>query len=154
VKPTATGPRYKPPLAAIRIGAADRVDIETRYGTMLTWYMRALSLLWMVQGLLDWSTILTAGEAGPDLFETMSFLAGTAVMFFCVLDLIAAVGLWLAAAWGGVVWLVAVAAQWLAVLTLPGLFPFGVLIAIADVALVAGYFYLTYRAARESESYM
>ena len=34
-----------------------------------------------------------------------------AVVFFAVIDLVAAVGLWLAAAWGGVVWLVAVAAQ-------------------------------------------
>ena len=32
----------------------------------------------------------------------------TATVFFAVIDLVAAVGLWLAAAWGAVVWLTAV----------------------------------------------
>ena len=32
-------------------------------------------------------------------------------MFFAVIDLVAAVGLWLAAAWGAVIWLTAVASM-------------------------------------------
>ena len=154
MKQPSTGPRYKPPLAAIRLGAAGRPDAEARFGTMLTWFMRVLALLWMGQGFLVWSMILVGGGEAHDLFETIPFLAGTAVVFFCVLDMIAAIGLWLAAAWGGVVWLVAVAAQWLAVVTLPGLFPFALPIAAVDAVLVAAYFYLTYQAARESEPFV
>ncbi len=32
-------------------------------------------------------------------------------MFFAVIDLVAAVGLWLAAAWGAVVWLMSIASM-------------------------------------------
>jgi uncharacterized membrane protein (DUF2068 family) len=84
----------------------------------------------------------------------MSALGAAAVIFFAVLDMIAAVGLWLAAAWGGVVWLVAVAVQWLAIVILPHFFGFDVAIGAADVVLVTVYFYLTYQAARESEPYV
>ena len=32
-------------------------------------------------------------------------------IFFAVIDLVAAIGLWLTAAWGGVVWLIAAGSQ-------------------------------------------
>ncbi len=154
MKQPLSGPRYKPPIAAIRIGGSDRPDVESRYGAWLVVYMRVIALLWMGQGVFHWSAVLTPADGGPDLFESVSFLGGTAIIFFCVLDLIAAVGLWLAATWGGVVWLVAVSAQWLAMLTLPGLFAYDLPVALLDVGFVAGYFYLTYRAARESEPFV
>ena len=40
-------------------------------------------------------------------FENASMPWQAATVFFAVIDLVAAVGLWLAAAWGGVVWLTA-----------------------------------------------
>ena len=81
----------------------------------------------------------------------MPDLAAGAVVFFAVLDLIAAVGLWLAASWGGVLWPVAVAAQWFAAAMMPGLFPYDIALAALDVVLVAVYFTLTYKAAQELE---
>ncbi len=151
MKTSTIAPSTMPPVAGIRLGQSDRTDAETRYGTMLVWFMRLLSLLWIAQGLANWGRMLI-GEGNPQgLFGTMSDLAMGAVIFFAVLDLMAAVGLWLAAAWGGVVWLIAVAAQWLALVILPGFFAYDVAISAADVLLVAVYFVLTFQAARESE---
>lgn len=151
MKQAPAGPRYRPPLAAIQMGMSDRSNGETRYGTWLVWFMRALSLMWIVQGLVSWSAVLLANDDGQGAIETMSALGASAVIFFAVLDMVAAVGLWLAAAWGGVVWLVAVAVQWLALIILPRFFAFDLSIGAADLLLVAAYFYLTYQAARESE---
>lgn len=68
----------------------------------------------------------------------------------CVIDLVAAVGLWLAASWGGVVWLVAVAVQWLAIMILPSFFDHDVLTGLVDLVLVATYLAVTYLAAQEA----
>ena len=56
------------------------------------------------------------------------------------LDLIAGVGLWLAAPWGGVVWLVTVGGQLLSLVLLPGFWtlPFHpILVGLGDLPYVA-----------------
>lgn len=154
MKPTITTPRYKPPLPAIRLGSPERSGSETRYGTLLVWFMRALSLLWMLQGLSHWTAILDADADGRAAIETMSSLGIAAVAFFSVIDFVAAVGLWLATAWGGVVWLVAVAAQCLTTVVLPGFFDHDLATTAVGLVLMIGYFLLTYQAARENAPYV
>lgn len=141
-----------PRLPGIRLGQSDRADAETRYGTMLVWFMRLLALLWIAQGLAAWGLMLLRDGVPERVFGDLSDLAMAAVIFFAVLDLIAGVGLWLGATWGGVVWLIAVAAQWLALVILPGFFAYDVALSALDVVLVAGYFTLIFRAARETET--
>lgn len=146
--------RSQPPVAAIRLGASDRTAGETRFGRMLVWFMRLLSLLWVVQGLAQWTAVLTADGQGAGALDTMTSLGVGATVFFCAMDLIAAVGLWLAAPWGGVVWLVAVAAQWLSIIVLPRFFDHDVAVGVGGLVLVVLYFGLTYGAARENEPYV
>ena len=146
-------PRYKPPIAAIRPGLAGRQPNEARYGRLLLWYMRLLAALWIAQGIGRWVGILVADGSGPGTLDTMTTLGAGAVIFFCLVDPIAAVGLWLAAPWGGVVWLVAVSAQWIDIALLPRFFDHDILVGLADFVLVAGYFALTYMAARENAPY-
>lgn len=149
MKPSTIAPRSRPPLPAIRIGKSEKSDAETRFGRILVWFMRLLSLLWLAQGMLHWASLLLGDDNGPGVLTRMTDLGASAVIFFAVLDLVAAVGLWLSASWGGVVWIVAVAAQWLAVVVLPGFFTFDLALALADLVLVGIYFTITYRAARE-----
>lgn len=151
MKTSTIAPSTVPPTAGIRLGKSDRADAATRFATLLVWFMRLLALLWIAQGLANWAVMLI-GDGDPQaVFGGVSDLARGAVIFFAVLDLMAGVGLWLAASWGGVVWLIAVAAQWLALVVLPGFFPYDVAISAADVLLVVGYFVLTFQAAREGE---
>jgi hypothetical protein len=154
VKPSPTTLRYKPPIDAIKLGGADRVRTETRYGTLLVWFMRLASVLWVLQGLVHWSAVMLANDDGQGALETMSALGVAAVVFFAVIDLVAAVGLWLAAAWGGVVWLVSVAAQWMVILVLPGFFDYDLLTGTVGLLLVVAYMFLTFAAARETEPYV
>jgi hypothetical protein len=71
------------------------------------------------------------------------------IVFFAAVDLLAAVGLWLAAPWGGVLWLLCVSIETVS----PALGvrggATGVLGVGLNVVLVAVYFFLTWRAGQE-----
>lgn len=68
-------------------------------------YVRLLSTVFLVAGLLRWATILGFGIPGGD-FLALSSPVIVATLFFAVADLVAAVGLWLLASWGTVVWMI------------------------------------------------
>ena len=88
------------------------------WSRLLVWFMRALSVAWLVKGLVGWAIIL--GLINPGLsFEANSLAAQTTTVFFAVVDVIAGVGLWMAAGWGGGVWLMSMAAHVLIGLAMP-----------------------------------
>lgn len=118
---------------------------ETDYGFLLVVFMRIVAGLWILRGLLHWKTILTP-DATP--FEALPPAVAACVVFFAVADLVAAVGLWLASAWGGVLWLFAVCASIIVTLALPGFHTSGRLMLTIDFALIVVYFVLTWYAAR------
>ena len=62
----------------------------------------------LLKGLYHWATVCGLGSASPSVFEQAEIPYQTATVFFAVIDLVAAVGLWLAAPWGAVVWLTSV----------------------------------------------
>jgi hypothetical protein len=130
--------------AAIRLGEpACIAGEENRAGLFLVVFMRLLAGLWVIQGLLQWSAILLPSEP---LFDTVSALHGAAVIFFAIFDLVAAVGLWLATPWGGVIWLLGAIAQIFVALGLPGFY--SLLWIGADIVLIIIYFVLTWQAGR------
>ena len=70
-------------------------------------------------------------------------------MFFAVIDLVAAVGLWLAAAWGAVVWLTSVISMIAVELLFTQVFGAGILILPIELCMLAAYLWLASQAARE-----
>jgi hypothetical protein len=66
----------------------------------LVFFLRVMAGVSMLKGLYHWSQVLGIGVAPDEVFETHSIAWQTATVFFAVIDLVAAVGLWLAAAWG------------------------------------------------------
>jgi hypothetical protein len=119
-----------------------------RWGMLLVLFMRMLAALWMLQGVLQWDAIL--GRSAPPLDALPTALA-VAIVFFAVTDLVAAIGLWLAASWGGVIWLCAAAAQIFVTVFMPDFFAGGSVILAVDLALILAYFFLTWRAAQEHD---
>ena len=69
-------------------------------------------------------------------------------MFFAVIDLVAAVGLWLAAAWGAVVWLTAVVSMAVVEVFFPQVYGGSALVVLAETVLLAVYLWLAILAAR------
>lgn len=71
-------------------------------------FLRALALLALARGLMQWGTICGLPNAEGQTFEDLAPAVQATIVFFAVIELVAGVGLWLAAAWGGVVWLLSV----------------------------------------------
>src|SRR5262245_45126319 len=94
------------PLRAIEQNAV--VNDPNAYWTRwLIVYVRVLAVISLIKGLYHWARVCGIGEGPNSTFEVAPIAWKAATIFFAVIDLVAAVGLWLAAAWGGVVWLTA-----------------------------------------------
>jgi hypothetical protein len=70
-------------------------------------------------------------------------------VLFAVIDLVAAVGLWLAAAWGGVVWLTSTISMASIELFFPQVYGGRVLIALLEFVALFAYIGLALMAGRE-----
>jgi hypothetical protein len=120
----------------------------TRWGMLLVIYMRVLAVLWMSFGVMHWARIL---HPSPTPFEALPFELAVAIAVFAVADLVAAVGLWLVAPWGGALWLATALGELMAGAFLPGAFARGPWMVGAYVSMIALYFMLTWLAAQERE---
>jgi uncharacterized membrane protein (DUF2068 family) len=108
--------------------------------------MRLLAAIWIFQGLLQWSNVLLPSKP---VFDTLSANSAAAIVFFAIFDLVAAVGLWLATPWGGVLWLFAAFSQvFVALVMVRNLFSFGWV--ALDLVLIVVYFVLTWQAGQSS----
>jgi len=129
-------------------GAAAGLRGKFHWSDALVWFMRAIAWLWVAKGLFNWGLVLGAFSRYGDFAALSRSLQGS-IVFFAAVDLLAAVGLWLAAPWGGVLWLLCVSIETVS----PALGvrggASGVLGVGLNIVLVALYFFLTWRAGQE-----
>ncbi|MBY6241466.1 DUF6163 family protein [Methylosinus sp. Sm6] len=137
------------PHRPIRVGEASVSGEATRWGQMLTLFMRVMALFWLAQGLMQWRLMLMSQQP---IFDALPTHVAVAIVFFAVLDLIAGVGLWLATPWGGVLWLLIASAQIFMTATAPGFFFGGYWLVAFDLTLIGLYFFLTFEAGRDYEA--
>jgi hypothetical protein len=129
---------------AIQVGMKSGPDAEeARWAFFLTVFFRVVALLWIVQGLEQWRQIVAPASGS---FLELSPAGVSATIFFAVLNPIAAVGLWLVAPWGGVVWLLTLLAQMFVASIKPSFFFGGVWIKWFDGGLLVAYLLLSWRA--------
>jgi hypothetical protein len=115
----------------------------------LVHFLRLMAALSMLKGLYHWSKLLGIGVPSNELFEVHSIAWQAATVFFAVIDLVAAVGLWLAAAWGAVIWLTAVASMLALEVFFPQVFGRGMLAVLLEGGLLALYLWLALKSAQE-----
>ena len=115
----------------------------------LVLFLRLMAGVSLLKGLYHWSRVCGIGVAPPDLFELHSIAWQTATVFFAVIDLIAAVGLWLAAAWGAVIWLTSVASMLALEIFFPQVFGGGWPVELVEGFLLAAYLGLALKSAQE-----
>jgi fatty acid desaturase len=121
----------------------------TRWRLILVWLLRLLSLAWMAKGLMAWAVIFGIGMEGQTPFESQLLSFQAITVYFAVIDLVAAVGLWLTSTWGGVLWLLAAVSQLLLGFFFPRLLPITPYLIGTYVALMAAYFLATWAAENE-----
>ena len=143
-------------MAVLRDGEALRGSAQAgeakkrgiRWRLILVWLLRLLSVVWIGKGLMHWATILGLGlvfEPGP-AFETRPLTFQAITVYFAVFDLVAGVGLWLTATWGGVLWLLAAVSQLLLGFFFPRWLTLSPILIGTYVALVLAYFLATWAA--------
>lgn len=135
------------PLEPVHAGEEEQAD--RRWTDRLVLFLRIMAAIAMAKGLYHWSEVCGIGASPGNSFETDSLPAQTAAVFFAVIDLVAAVGLWLAAAWGAVVWLTSVVSMAAVVVFFPTAFGVGMWVAVAEIALLCCYLFLAIQSARE-----
>jgi len=86
------------------IGVSDEVD--DRLSRLTVYYLMAVAILLLVAGLLRAGLILGITPTGGS-FETMDMAGRAGAVTLVFLDLFAAVGLWIRAVWGPLMWAVA-----------------------------------------------
>jgi fatty acid desaturase len=126
--------------------APESKAVATRWRRVLVWFLRLLSLVWIAKGLTQWGVILGLGpEAGPP-FEARPLTFQAIIVYFAVFDLVAAVGLWLTATWGGVLWLLAAMSHLLLGFFFPRWLPLSPALVAGYVGLMMAYFLATWAA--------
>jgi fatty acid desaturase len=137
-----------------RSGSEDGIDRWrlVPWPRVLVWIMRLLSIVWLVKGLLGWAAILEVPGVPVTPFQDQDMAQRMVTVSFAVVDLVAAVGLWLTTSWGGVMWLFAVMSALIAKL----LVPTGVVVEATEIVvsglLVAAYLAISWLAARDPPS--
>ena len=118
------------------------------WDTALLWYMRTLAWVWLGTGLFNWAIILGAFP-GLGSFTTMALPLQATIVAFACFDLLAAVGLWLAAPWGGAIWLLCAMVEAVSPIVSPRAASIGYSAAALNVLLALGYVALSWRTVRE-----
>lgn len=122
---------------------------ETVWTNRLVMFLRIMAVLSMLKGLYHWAEItgFIGGEDGA--FENQTPQWQSATIYFAVIELVAAVGLWLATPWGAVVWLTTVVSTAVIQLMFPAVYGGNLLVVFIALLLLGGYLALAWMAARE-----
>jgi hypothetical protein len=134
-------------LEPVHVGKA--ADAAGSWAEYLVLFLRIMAAASLVKGLYHWAAVCGIGAAADGGFEAHTVAWQTATVFFAVIDLVAAVGLWLAAAWGAVVWLTAVVSMALVEVFFPQVYGGSQFIVLVEATLLCVYLWLAICAARE-----
>ncbi len=133
-------------LEPVRITKSAGPGTWTEY---LVLFLRLMAAVSLIKGLYHWAQVCGIGVRPEDGFQAHTIAWQTATVFFAVLDLVAAVGLWLAAAWGAVVWLTSVVSMAVVEVFFPQIYGGSPFIVLVEATLLGVYLFLAIVSARE-----
>lgn len=122
---------------------------DTTWTARLVLFLRVMAVLSMIKGLYHWAQITGFIGTEDTAFEIQTTQWQTATVYFAVIDLVAAVGLWLATPWGAVVWLTTIVSTAVIELMFPAIYGGNIYAVFVALILLAAYLVLAWLAARE-----
>jgi hypothetical protein len=130
--------------------SSERIEGDENVWTRrLVLFLRIMAVVSILKGLYHWAQVTGFIGGEEDAFENQPMAWQAATVYFAVIELVAAVGLWLATPWGAVVWLTTVVSMAVIELMFPGIYG-GSLVVVGGEALMLGaYLALAWMAARE-----
>lgn len=131
------------------VHAGKAANAAGSWAEYLVVFLRVMAGVSLVKGLYHWAQVCGIAVPADGGFEAHTVPWQTATVFFAVIDLVAAVGLWLAAAWGAVVWLTAVVSMAVVEVFFPQVYGGSIFVVLAEATLLCMYLWLAIFAARE-----
>jgi hypothetical protein len=122
---------------------------EGAWTERLVLFLRVMAGVSMLKGLYHWAAVCGFIGAQDGGFFGHGPQWQTATIFFAVIDLVAAVGLWLAAPWGAVVWLTAGVSMAVIAMFFQQVYGAQPVIVVLEGAMIGAYLFLAIQAARE-----
>ena len=130
--------------------SSERIETDENVWTRrLVLFLRVMAVLSIVKGLYHWAQVTGFVGAEEDVFENQPTAWQAATVYFAVIELVAAVGLWLATPWGAVVWLTSVVSMAVIELLFPSIYGGSIIIIVLEALLLLGYLGLAWMAAQE-----
>jgi hypothetical protein len=123
-------------------------NVRGGWAEYLVLFLRIMAAGSLVKGLYHWAQVCGIAAPADGGFETHTVAWQTATVFFAVIDLVAAVGLWLAAAWGAVVWLTSVVSMAVVEVFFPRIYGGSLFVVLVEATLLGVYLWLAIFAAR------
>jgi hypothetical protein len=129
---------------------ADEGEVDAKqWSRRLVLFLRVMAGLSLLKGLYHWAVICGIGAPFPSGFDSYPTPYQVATVFFAIIDPVAAVGLWLAAPWGAVVWLTSVISMAAVELLFPQILGGNVWLVAIELLLLGTYLGLALMATRE-----
>jgi hypothetical protein len=122
---------------------------EGAWTRRLVLYLRIMAGVAMLKGLYHWAQVTGFTGEDADAFVNQPVAWQSATVYFAVIELVAAVGLWLATPWGAVVWLTSIVSMAVIELMFPLIYGGNFIVVILEVLLLAIYLMLAWMAAME-----
>jgi hypothetical protein len=118
------------------------------WAARLVLFLRLMAAVALLKGLYYWAIVCGVGAPTPQGFDSYAMPYQSATVFFAVIDLVAAVGLWLAAPWGAVVWLTSIISMAAVEALFPQIYGGSLWVIIVELAQLGIYLSLALLAAR------
>src|ERR1700733_3672317 len=130
--------------------SSERIESDDNAWTRrLVLFLRIMAVLSVAKGLYHWAQVTGFVGGEDDAFENQSMAWQAATVYFAVIELVAAVGLWLAPPWGAVGWLTTVVSMAVIELMFSGIYGGNRATLGFEALMLAAYLALAGMAARE-----
>src|ERR1700742_787782 len=121
---------------------------ENAWTRRLVLFLRIMAVLAVAKGLYHWAQVTGFIGGEEEAFENQPMAWQAATVYFAVIELVAAGGLWLGTAWGAVVWLTTVVSMAVIELMFPGIYGGSLAIVGLEALMLAAYLAPAWMAAR------
>ena len=130
--------------------SSERIEGDDNVWTRrLVLFLRIMAVISILKGLYHWSQVTGFIGGEEEAFGNQPMAWQAATVYFAVIELVAAVGLWLATPWGAVVWLTTVVSMAVIELMFPGIYGGSLVVVGGEAFMLAAYLALAWMAARE-----
>jgi hypothetical protein len=122
---------------------------QEQWAARLVVFLRLMASVSLVKGLYHWAIVCGLDAPASVGFESYATPYQVATVFFAVIDLVAAVGLWLAAPWGAVIWLTSGISMAAVEALFPQIYGGRMWVILLELLLLGIYLWLALMSARE-----